>query len=144
MIESRATFDVGGVILDRPFKIRRLGHVGVNAVRMEESLRFYRDLCGLRVSDRIDMGERAKPGELDGLGDPGGYFMRHGTDHHSFVLFNKRVRESLDKLRRFAPGVTVNQISWQVGSLEEVVNATEWLASSGREIQRSGRDMPGS
>jgi catechol 2,3-dioxygenase-like lactoylglutathione lyase family enzyme len=144
MIESRATFDVGGVILDRPFKIRRLGHVGVNAVRMEESLRFYRDLCGLRVSDRIDMGERAKPGELHGLGDPGGYFMRHGTDHHSFVLFNRRVRETLDKTRKFPAGVTINQISWQVGSLEEVTRGDEWLREQGAEIQRVGRDWPGS
>ena len=71
--------------------------------------------------------------------------MRHGTDHHSFVLFNKRVRERLNTIaRRFAPGVTVNQISWQVGALEEVVNGDEWLRGGGLEIQRNGRDMPGS
>ena len=70
--------------------------------------------------------------------------MRHGTDHHSFVIFNKRVREHLDKLRTFAPGVVMNQISWQVGSLAEVMNGSKWLNEGGMKIQRVGRDMPGS
>lgn len=138
-------FDVGGYWQDRPFRVRRLGHLGLNCVAMEESVRFYRDLLGLRVSDRIDFSQRAEnPADLDGFGDPGGYFMRHGTDHHSFVLFNRRVRELLDKTRSFPAGVTVNQISWQVGSLSEIVNAETWLRDLGCTIQRTGRDMPGS
>src|SRR5471032_1438622 len=146
MIEtSAATYDVGGVLLERPFKIRRLGHYGLNAMKMEDCLRFYTEDLGYRVSDTRDFSLRAdKPEDVAAFGDPGGYFMRHGTDHHSFVLFNKRVREYLDKLRRFAPGVVMNQISWQVGSLAEVVNGSAWQAKNGMEIQRSGRDMPGS
>ena len=27
----------------------------------------------------------------------------------------------------FAPGVTINQITWQVGSLQEVTGAEDWL-----------------
>jgi catechol 2,3-dioxygenase-like lactoylglutathione lyase family enzyme len=139
------TYDVGGVLLERPFKIRRLGHFGLNATRMEDCLRFYTEDIGFRISDRLDFGARAERREdIAAFGDAGGYFMRHGTDHHSFVLFNKRVREYLDKQRRFAPGVVMNQISWQVGSLAEVVNGGAWQASRGMEIQRSGRDMPGS
>lgn len=138
-------YDVGGYLQDRPFRVRRLGHFGLNCVKIEESLRFYRDLLGFRVSDRIDFSERAKdPAAIRDFGDPGGYFMRHGTDHHSFVLFNKRVREALDTTRSFRPGVTVNQISWQVGSLEEVVAAEAWLRGRGCTIQRTGRDWPGS
>jgi catechol 2,3-dioxygenase-like lactoylglutathione lyase family enzyme len=140
-----SAYDVGGVLLARPFKARRLGHTGFNCVKMEDCLRFYTEDLGFRISDRIDFAVRAeRPSDLDGMGDPGGYFMRYGTDHHSFVIFNKRVREYLDKHRRFAPGVTVNQISWQVGSLAEVVNGNDWVSGRGLEIQRSGRDMPGS
>lgn len=144
--EGRAPrFDVAGYRQERPFRIRRLGHVGLNCVAIEECLRFYRDTLGFRVSDRIDFSQRAEnPESLRGLGDPSGYFMRHGTDHHSFVLFNKQVREALDTTRRFGPGITVNQISWQVGSLREVVAAESWLRGLGQVIQRSGRDMPGS
>jgi catechol 2,3-dioxygenase-like lactoylglutathione lyase family enzyme len=140
-----AAFDVGGVLLARPFKALRLGHTGFNCLKMDECLRFYTEDLGFRISDRLDFSKRAEnPADLDGMGDPGGYFMRHGTDHHSFVIFNKRVREYLDKHRRFAPGVTVNQISWQVGSLAQVVNGNDWVSGRGLEIQRSGRDMPGS
>jgi catechol 2,3-dioxygenase-like lactoylglutathione lyase family enzyme len=142
---AQQTYDVGGVLLARPFKVRRLGHTGFNCLRLEECLNFYTQDLGIRISDRIDFAQRlADPSVLDGMGDSGGYFMRHGTDHHSFVLFNKRVREYLVTHRRFAPGVTVNQISWQVGSLAEVVNGGDWIAERGLEIQRSGRDMPGS
>jgi catechol 2,3-dioxygenase-like lactoylglutathione lyase family enzyme len=81
---------------------------------------------------------------LDGLGTPRGYFMRCGTDHHSFVLYNKSVREALDTTGRFVPWITVNQISWQVGSLAEVVSGEQWLRERGIRMQRSGRDMPGS
>jgi catechol 2,3-dioxygenase-like lactoylglutathione lyase family enzyme len=139
------TFDVDGYLLDRPFRVRRLGHIGLNCTLIDECLHVYRDLLGFRVSDRLDFMERsADPDSLKGLGDPGGYFMRHGTEHHSFVLFNKRVREVYDKRRDFRPGVTVNQISWQVGSLREVVDGESWLRETGGHIQRAGRDMPGS
>jgi catechol 2,3-dioxygenase-like lactoylglutathione lyase family enzyme len=139
------TFDVDGYRLDRPFRVRRLGHIGLNCTLIDECLHVYRDLLGFRVSDRIDFSERSNdPESLRGLGDPGGYFMRHGTEHHSFVLFNKRVREAYDKQRDFRPGVTVNQISWQVGSLREVVDGESRLRESGQHIQRAGRDMPGS
>jgi catechol 2,3-dioxygenase-like lactoylglutathione lyase family enzyme len=138
-----AKFDVGGVLLDRPFKIRRLGHFGFNLLNMDEGVRFYTDLLGFRVSDVIDFSRRAKsPDQLAGLGDPKGYFTRYGGDHHAMVLFNKRVRDALG--RGDKPGVTINQITWQVGSLGEVGGAIQWLTENGIKIQRSGRDMPGS
>ena len=136
-------FDVGGVLLNQPFKIRRLGHFGFNLANMEEGRRFYVELLGFRVSDVMDYSKRAKfPEQIAGLGDPNGYFTRYGGDHHAMVLFPKRVREALGRHER--PGVTINQITWQVGSLREVSNAIKWLQSQGIELQRSGRDMPGS
>jgi catechol 2,3-dioxygenase-like lactoylglutathione lyase family enzyme len=58
------------------------------------------------------------------------------------VLFPKRVREALG--RHESPGVTINQITWQVGSLREVGNAIKRFSGQGIRLQRSGRDMPGS
>ena len=37
-IETEAKYSVGGVLFDQPFKIRRLGHFGLNAYRMSEAL----------------------------------------------------------------------------------------------------------
>jgi len=137
-------FDVGGVVLERPFKVRRLGHVGFDCLQIDETLRFYHELFGFAISDRIDFSPRApSPEALAGLGDPGGYFMRYGSDHHSLVLFNGRVRRVINP-HPSADGVTVNQISWQVGSLEEVSRADDWLKEHGAQVERSGRDWPGS
>jgi catechol 2,3-dioxygenase-like lactoylglutathione lyase family enzyme len=141
--EITAKFDVGGVLLQQPFKIRRLGHFGFNLANMEEGRRFYVELLGFRVSDVIDYSKRAKsPEQMAGLGDPNGYFTRYGGDHHAMVLFPKRVREALGRYEQ--PAVTINQITWQVGSLREVGNAIKWFQSQGIKLQRSGRDMPGS
>ncbi|HKA33498.1 MAG TPA: VOC family protein [Candidatus Binatia bacterium] len=136
-------FNVGGVLLERPFKIRRLGHFGFNLTNMDEGIRFYRDLLGFRVSDVMDYSRRAKsPDQLAGLGDAHGYFTRYGGDHHAMVLFPKRVRDALGRAEK--PGVTINQITWQVGSLAEVGGAIRWFEDKKIKIQRSGRDMPGS
>ena len=138
-----AKFNVGGVLLDRPFKIRRLGHFGFNLTNMDDGIRFYRDLLGFRVSDVMDYSRRAKSSDqLAGLGDPHGYFTRYGGDHHALVLFPKRVRDALGRAEK--PGVTINQITWQVGSLAEVGGAIRWFEENKIKIQRSGRDMPGS
>ena len=47
-------FNVGGILLDQPFKIRRLGHFGFNVVDIDERVRFYTDLLGFRISDVMD------------------------------------------------------------------------------------------
>ena len=137
-------FDVGGVRLPRPFRIRRLGHFGVNVLDMEAARRFYCDLLGFRISDPIDFGARLPPEKRDAVGSGVGYFTRHGTDHHSFVLFPRRVLAELNPLVREFPQVTSNQITWQVGSLREVASGFDWFTSRGRRVVRSGRDLPGS
>jgi catechol 2,3-dioxygenase-like lactoylglutathione lyase family enzyme len=142
MPQGEQLYNVGGVLLPRPFKIRRLGHFGVNAVDMGAGLAFYRDLLGFKVSDEIDFGRRL-PDTVRDVGDPRGYFTRYGTDHHAFVLFNRRVMEALDR-RRFGGDRTINQITWQCGSLGEIVRAVAFFKERGVEIHRVGRDMPGS
>lgn len=137
-------FDVSGVWLPRPFKVRRLGHFGFNVVNMEAAYPFYTRLLGFRVSDIRDDGKRIPETERATLGDARGFFMRYGGDHHAFVLYNKRARDLLDPTRRNRDGVTINQITWQVGSLAEVVNAHHWLVARGCRMRRAGRDMPGS
>jgi len=51
--------------------------------------------------------------------------MRYRDDHPSLVLFNKGARGARPR-GRFAEGVLLNQISWQVGSLEEGLRGDDW------------------
>jgi catechol 2,3-dioxygenase-like lactoylglutathione lyase family enzyme len=143
MASNGTRFNVGGVLLPRPFKIRRLGHFGFNVSRMDAAREFYTGLLGFKASDTLDFGKMPwAPKGLD-LGDTNGYFMRYGTDHHAFVLFNKRVLDHRPD-RKFAPEVTINQITWQCGSLREIMDAHTYFQERGIPIQRVGRDMPGS
>ena len=122
-------FNVGGILLDRPFKIRRLGHFGFNMADLEKAHHFYSDLLGFRVSDEFARG---------------GWFMRFGTDHHAFALFQKPPAQTgttpAAGERRYArPDITINQITWQTQSLSEPVNAVDFLLERGVELQRTGR-----
>ena len=138
-------FDVGGVRLPRPFKVRRLGHFGLNVASMADCLPFYTELLGFRVADPLDFAERLKPEDRATLKETAGCFMRHGTDHHSFVMFPRPTMYALRGQPK--PGredVTINQITWQVGSLAEVVGAKEWFEKRDIKFVRSGRDQPGS
>jgi catechol 2,3-dioxygenase-like lactoylglutathione lyase family enzyme len=136
-------YNVGGVYLPRPFKVRRLGHFGFNVEKLPEGREFYGDLLGFTASDTLDF-SRAPwyPKDTD-LGDPRGYFMRYGTDHHAFVLFPKKVMDHRAD-RKFAPEVTINQITWQCGSLKEITDAHTYFQEQQVRVQRVGRDMPGS
>ena len=125
-ISVTTKYNVGGILLDRPFKIRRLGHFGFNVTDLEKAHHFYSDLLGFRVSDEFQRG---------------GWFMRFGTDHHAFALFKKQPVEAAPDAR---PDITINQITWQTQSLTEPVNAVHYLLERQVKLQRTGRDGAGS
>jgi len=134
MTGKAGEFDVGGVRLARPFKLLRLGHFGVNATDPEAARDFYCRILGFRVSDPIDFGARLPEGERGKHGPGIGYFARHGADHHSFVLFPRRVMAQVNPHYRKHPEVTVNQMTWQVSSLREVVEGIGKAAGCSTEL----------
>jgi catechol 2,3-dioxygenase-like lactoylglutathione lyase family enzyme len=137
-----ADFFVGGVRMPRPFRIRRLGHFGLDMEDIHAARTFYTENFGFRIADPLDLGHRLPPEEQGQHGPTTGYFMRHGTDHHSFVIFPRKLRMRL--LPHYNKQSTINQITWQVASLREVVDGFNWLTEKGVKIIRSGRDNPGS
>jgi catechol 2,3-dioxygenase-like lactoylglutathione lyase family enzyme len=126
-------YDVGGLLLDRPFKIRRLGHFGLYQSDLAQAVHFYVDWLGFRLTDAIP----AENGD-----NPVGYFATHGTDHHAIVLVDRSV--GLQRDDRYQRGITVNQMTFQVGSLEEVVKAADYINGRHSKSNRLGRDSPGS
>ena len=142
MAANGQRYNVGGILLERPFQIRRLGHFGFNIDKLEDARHFYGDLLGFVVSDTADF-SRAPwfPKELAGQAQ--GYFMRYGTDHHAMVLFSKKIMDQRAD-RKFVPGITINQITWQCGSLKEIGDAHTYFQEQQVRLQRVGRDMPGS
>ena len=155
---ARKRYNVGGVMLKRPFKIRRLGHFGFNVFKMDECLVFYRDLLGFKVSDENDFKANPNPQVqewLKAVENGKGYFMRYGSDHHAFVLFNAAAMNAMAAGRAAeqggssagmtgAHGMNINQITWQTGALSEVMGAYHYFMEREVPIMRVGRDMPGS
>ena len=125
-------YDVGGVLLARPFKARRLGHFALWQTDLDMARRLYVDVLGFRHTDTV---------ERDGK--PVAVFTSHGTDHHSLAAIHASTAEGVRKAH-YENGVLVNQISFQVGTLEEVANAHEYFAQRQVTISRLGRDFPGS
>ena len=120
-------YNVGGVALDRPFKIRRLGHFGFNASNLEASRRFYFDLLGFFITEPAGAG----------------YFGRHAGDHHSFALFDKKKFNQRQyagaNAKHFRAENDINQITWQVQSVAEMAEATKYFHDLGIEVMREGR-----
>jgi catechol 2,3-dioxygenase-like lactoylglutathione lyase family enzyme len=141
---SDQTINVDGVKLKRPFQIRRLGHFGLNVASPQDSMRFYGDLLGFEISDELDFGPRIAEPIRSEVGPTVGYFTRHGTDHHSFVLFPKKAVNAANPHYKDYPDLTINQITWQVSTLREVSQGHDWFDKNQVKILRSGRDTPGS
>jgi catechol-2,3-dioxygenase len=132
MNSKNQMYDVGGVLLPRPFKARRLGHFALWQTDLEMARRLYVDLLGFRATDTVIRD-----------GKPVAVFTSHGTDHHSLAAIHASTAEGVRKAH-YENGIFVNQISFQVGALEEVVNAHEYFEQRQIYISRLGRDFPGS
>ena len=125
-------YDVGGVLRERPFNVGRLGHFGLYAAGAAEMTSFYSDLLGFRVTDHLFRGD----------GSTFGTFLTYNSDHHSMVLIDAEIGRA--RSENYDRGVTVNQISFQVSTLQEVVDANSVLVDEGAPVWRVGRDVPGS
>jgi catechol 2,3-dioxygenase-like lactoylglutathione lyase family enzyme len=126
------SYDVGGVMLAQPFKARRLGHFALWHTDLAMARRLYVDVLGFRQTDTIERDGRTLA-----------VFTSHGTDHHSLAAIHADTAEGVRKAH-YENGVMVNQISFQVGTLEEVVHAHEFFGERQVPITRLGRDFPGS
>jgi catechol 2,3-dioxygenase-like lactoylglutathione lyase family enzyme len=125
-------YDVGGVLRERPFNVGRLGHFGLYIEDAAEMTHFYSDLLGFRVTDHLFRDD----------GSACGTFLTYNSDHHSMVLIDAEIGRARNE--NYGRGVTVNQISFQVSTLQEVVDANSALVDEGAPVWRVGRDMPGS
>jgi catechol 2,3-dioxygenase len=108
-----------------PFQVRKIGHVVLHVKDIPASTRFYADVLGFKVSDVY--GDDMMPG--------GAVFMRLGTDHHGVALFQAA--------RGPVVGAGMNHMAFEVGSLDEVVQARNHLRRMGVNIDFEGRRRAG-
>lgn len=131
------TFNVGGLKAEQPFIISRLGHFGYHTPDLAGTIRFLTEDLGLQLSDVDDFTTRVPELPKD---HATGYFVRCAHDHHTLVIGSQMLVDTREPARK---GALVNQLSWQVGSLKQVVDGVDFLDKNAR-LRRIGRDAPGS
>lgn len=112
-----------------PIRTRKLGHLVLMVRDLEQSTRFYTEVMGLKVSDRI----------ADQM-----VFLRAGEDHHDLALSrlpeDSAERDDLPRYTR--PGL--EHFSYYVESLDEMKRAVDVARSHGVVIERGiGQHGPG-
>jgi len=108
-----------------PFRINKIGHIGLNVTDLDRSTKFYTEVLGFSVTEA--MGENQRPGGL--------VFLRCNPDHHGIALFGGHT----------APlqGGTLNHVAFEVGSLDEVFRVRAHLKALGITPHFEGRRRAG-
>jgi catechol 2,3-dioxygenase-like lactoylglutathione lyase family enzyme len=115
-------FDVGGILLARPFKIVRVGPIRLFLDDVAAAVAFYRDTLGLSVTEEIVWnGHRCA-------------FLRANTEHHSLALYPTALRAELG-LRADSK---LFSVGFQVADYRQLRDAVSYL----REQRVIVRELP--
>ena len=109
-------FNVGGLSLDRPFRLQRLGHIGLTQADAAGCDAFYRDELGFRSTDHL---------QLPGMPAPIGFFCGVGTDHHT-----------LANLADLVEGDNPNYAMWPMRAIAREERSREHCATRHRQAIR--------
>jgi catechol 2,3-dioxygenase-like lactoylglutathione lyase family enzyme len=109
------TFDVGGVLLARPFKVAKVGPVRLFVDDVEAALEFYVGALGLAITEEVShAGHRC-------------VFLRANAEHHSLALYPKALRAALG----LPEGSTLLSFGLQLGSYRQLRDAIAFLGGAG-------------
>lgn len=108
-----------------PFSLNKIGHVVLMVADMERSIAFYTGVLGFKVSDIY--GEDMMPGGM--------VFMRCNTDHHGVALIGGASGEPNKR--------GLHHMAFEVGTLDEVFRARNFLRECGATVVFEGRRRAG-
>ncbi|HXP78052.1 MAG TPA: VOC family protein [Stellaceae bacterium] len=108
-----------------PFHINKIGHVVLNVSDMRRSVRFYTEILGFQVTDVYP----------DGMVPGGMVFMRCNADHHGVALVQIMPGQS--------PNMELNHMAFEVGTLDEVLRARDFLRAKKVQVDFEGRRRAG-
>jgi catechol 2,3-dioxygenase-like lactoylglutathione lyase family enzyme len=101
-----------------PIKVRKIGHLVYEVSDVERSLKFWTEAMGFSVSDRNEFGM---------------VFLRTASDHHTIAIMPGKAT------RRAGDGLNVNHLALELGSLDELFAARDYLRRKGVTVTWEGR-----
>ena len=111
-------------ITKSPIAVRKLGHLVYEVSDIDRTTQFWTDIMGFTVSD---------------VNEKGMVFLRSAGDHHSIALVptKKQGRPPKDA------GVQFHHLAMEVGSVDELFAARDFLRERGVPLTYEGRRGPG-
>jgi catechol 2,3-dioxygenase-like lactoylglutathione lyase family enzyme len=118
--EAEETFDVGGILMARPFKVARIGPIRLFVRDMEVALRFYREELGFALTEELNyQGHRCA-------------FLRVNTEHHSLALYPRALRSVLG----LTETTSLMSFGLQVANYRQLRDAVSFLERAGMTVRR--------
>jgi catechol 2,3-dioxygenase len=129
MIETQArTAGQASASTSTPIRVRKIGHLVYTVRDSEQSVKFWTEVMGFKVSDTNERGM---------------VFLRCQTDHHTIGLAAKDPDAKLPG-RDDSKALGTQHFAMEVASVDELFRAREFVKSCGLEITAEGRRGPGS
>jgi catechol 2,3-dioxygenase-like lactoylglutathione lyase family enzyme len=118
-------YDVGGILMGRPFKIVKVGPVRIFVPDIDAALGFYQGILGLAVTDEVTYkGHRC-------------VFLRANTEHHSLALYPITLRGGLG----LSEHTTMMSIGMQVAEYSQLHDAVDFLTENGYKISKLPQEL---
>ena len=105
-----------------PIKVKKIGHLVYKVSDVDRSVKFWTEVMGFTVSDRNEFGM---------------VFLRTNADHHTIAVVPGKAEH------RPEGGLQVDHLALEVGTIDELVAARDYLRSQGVPVVWEGRRGPG-
>jgi len=117
----------------------RLGHLGIVVADLDEAVRFYTEVVGLRLSERFEY-----PEEVVGHGVTvaAGAFVRCDNAHHCISIFTLR-RDLTRPEGEPAPALGLHHIAFEMATPAELLAKLDHVRAHGVQIVQARRGGPG-
>lgn len=119
-------------------KVRCLGHVSLTVLDLDTALDFYRDLLGMKLTERKEYADPNAP-----LREAA--WLRCGSEHHAVALFEMRdavEHEVVDSALAPVPGL--HHFAFELDSFDDLSDLHRRLVANGVEVAEQSQFGPGS
>ena len=107
-----------------PIKIKKIGHLVYEVADVGRTVKFWTEMLGFKVSDRNEFGM---------------VFLRTNSDHHTIAVMENKKKDKARDDR----GLRVDHLALELGSMDELVAARDFLRAQGVPVTWEGRRGPG-
>ena len=107
-----------------PIKVKKIGHLVYEVADVARTVKFWTEMLGFKVSDKNEFGM---------------VFLRTNSDHHTIAVAPSKEKAEA----REDKGLRVDHLALEVGSMEDLIAARDFLTAHGVPVTWEGRRGPG-